>query len=276
MIDWNYHCIAAQYTFMYCISNIFSHGKNKDNFKYQHLYKISDLIRKCKIKEYKPTNFYNYLKEQSKKVKDRDKEDEIIPLCILSQKEEYYAYSRKIKDVMEKNIKKCNDNILSIADFSPLEMVIQSYMMELWRHKNFHETTPTTIYNVMDYFEKEDRDEHKVKKLLKETEDIKDTINKAMNEITSTDKNVGWNYGHIIKFGSKSKEIKLRTKPLDIIGYGDKTVYHMVFQSDFSKLNYWNTLFNVVIQQFMIYNVSDKHKDISKLKNKAIKRICLV
>ena len=48
----------------------------------------------------------------------------------------------------------------------------------------------------MDYFEKEDRDEHKVKK-IKETEDIKDTINKAMNEITSTDKNVGWNYGHI-------------------------------------------------------------------------------
>ena len=271
MVDWNYHCIRHAIYLMYCISNIFSHGKNKDNFKYQQLYAILNKIKECKIKDFKPTNFYTHLKEQSKKVRERHKPDRIIPLCILSTKEEYYAYSRKIKDVMEKNIKKCNDNILSIADFSPLEMVIQSYMMELWHQKNYHETTPTTIYNVIDYFEKEDRDEHKVKKLLKETEDIKDTINKAMNEITSTDKNVGWNYGHLIQFGSKSKEIKLRTKPLDIIGYGDKTVYHMVFQSDFSKLNYWSTLLDVLFQQFMIYNVSDKHKDISKFKNKAIK-----
>ena len=69
-----------------------------------------------------------------------------------------------------------------------------------------------------------------------------------------------WTY--IIKFG-KSKEIKLRTKPLDIIGYGDKTVYNY-FKVILVNMNYWNTLFNVVIQQFMIYNVSDKHKDISK------------
>jgi len=271
MVDWNYHCIRHAIYLMYCISNIFSHGKNKDAFKGQQLYAISNCIKRCKIKEKTPENFYKYLKEQKKKEQENSEPEHIIPLCILSKKDEYYSYSRKLKDIMEKNIKKCNDNLFSIADFSPLEMVMQSYMMELWRHKNYHETTPTTIYNVMDYFEKEERDEHKVEKLLKETEDIKDTINKAMNEITSTDKNVVWNYGHIIQFGSKSKEIKLRTKPLDIIGYGDKTVYHMVFQSDFSKLNYWSTLIDVLFQQFMIYNVSDKNKDISKFKNKAIK-----
>ena len=47
--------------------------KSEGQFQISTPIETNTKIRKCKIKEYKPTNFYNYLKEQSKKVKKRQR-----------------------------------------------------------------------------------------------------------------------------------------------------------------------------------------------------------
>ena len=58
---------------------------------------------------------------------------------------------------------------------------------------------------------------------------------------------------------------------MEIIGNSDTSVYHMIFQSDFNKLNYWDTLIKILLERFIIYNTSDKGKDVEKFKKKSIK-----
>ena len=275
MVDWNYHCIRRAIYIMYCIFNILR--KNKNSFKESQIKKVLYDISKLKITTRSPREFYEYLKNEQEKYKNsrhlsnKEKKDlfPYFPLCSLSHKKIYNSYARKIKTIMEKNQNEYKKDSLSIADFTPLQQVIQIYMIDIFQNLKYHQTTPTTIYNIIDYFEKED--DNKYTELLKETELIKETIDKAMNELLNNDKNIGWNIQHSIYFGSKTKDIKLRTRNMDIIGFSDTSVYHMVFQSDFNKLNYWDTLIEILLERFIIYNTSGKGKDIDKFKNKTIK-----
>jgi hypothetical protein len=143
-------------------------------------------------------------------------------------------------------------------------------MIDIFRNKNNLRTSPTEIYNIIDYFEKED--DNKITELLKETELIKETIDKVMNELLNNEKNIEWNIEHNIFFGGKTKDdIYLNIMNIPIIGFSDTTVYHMVFKSEINILNYWESLIEILLERFIIYNTSDKGKDINKFKNKKIK-----
>ena len=266
MVDWNYHCIRRAIYVMYCIFNILKN--NKDSFQKSQIKKVLNDISKLPIKQRSPREFYDYLKNEKEKYKNNLSDlFPYFPLCNLSHKQIFNSYSLKIKKIMLKNQTEYRKNPFSIANFTPIQQVLQYYMIDIVRNLNYHQTTPTTIYNIIDYFEKEN--DNKVTELLKETEFIKTTIDKAMNEFN--DKNIEWNIQHCIHFGGKIKDIKLRTRNMEIIGYSDTLVYHMVFKSDFNKLNYWDTLIEILLERFILYNTSDKGKDIEKFKNKKIK-----
>lgn len=290
MVDWNYHCVRRAIYIMYCIFNILKKFKikksqinkdsfHKDSFQKSQIKTVLDKISKLPIIQCSPGDFYIYLKNEQKKYnssrhcsnKEKEELDHFpyFPLCNLSHKKIYNSYALKIKKIMAKNQTEYKKNPLNIADFSPIQQVLQCYMIDIYQNKICHQTTPTTIYNIIDYFEKED--DNKITELLKETELIKATINTAMNEILNNQKNIEWNMQHQIHFGGKTEDIKLRTRKMEIIGNSDTLVYHMVFQSDFNKLNYWDTLIQILLERFILYNTSDKGKDIDKFKNKPIK-----
>ena len=279
MVDWNYHCIRRAIYIMYCIFNILRKNKNKISFKNSQINTVLDKISKLPIIQSSPREFYEYLKKEDEKYKgsrhcsNKEKEEldlfPYFPLCNLSDKKIYKSYALKIKKIMEKNQSEYKKDPFSIANFTPKEQVLQWYMIDIEKNLKYHQTTPTTIYNIIDYFEKED--DNKVTELLKETEFIKETIDKAMNELLNNEKNIKWNIEHSIYFGGKTKDIKLITRNMEIIGFSNTSVYHMVFQSDFNKLNYWDTLIEILLERFILYNTSDKGKDIDKFKNKTIK-----
>jgi hypothetical protein len=150
-------------------------------------------------------------------------------------------------------------------------------MIEIYSDKQFHQTTPLTIYNIIDYF-REVGDE-KEAELLKEASNINDVTKKVMNTILSSDSKINWNIFHNVYYNGdnnideckyKPDDIKIKKK-MDIIGWSDTTVYHMVFKSDFNSLNYWNTMIEILLERFIIYNTSNKGEDVKKFKNKAIK-----
>ena len=49
-----------------------------------------------------------------------------------------------------------------------------------------------------------------------------------------------------------------------------KNVYHIVIKTDFNKLNYWDTLIEILLERFIIRKPYDKGKDIDKFKDKRI------
>ena len=263
MVDWNYHCVRRAIYLMYALFTIYKKNKDKDSFNKSQLKVVLEKIKNLPIIKRSPKQFYSYLRTIC-----IDIQFEYFPLCDLSHKPIYKQYSTKIQNIMKGNQSKYKKNVLSLGELSPLEMVIQWYMIEIYKDTNYHQTTPTTIYNILDYFEKDE--DNKVTELLKEAETIKDTTTNAMNEILCSDSENDWNIWHNIKYGGASRDIKIK-KSMEIIGWSDTMVYHMIFKSDFNKLNYWDTMIELLLGRFMIYNTSDKGNDVEKFKNKPIK-----
>lgn len=263
VIDWEYHCIRRAIYLQYAIFNIFDKNKNNNNFKKSQLKVILDKISKLDIQKKSPYKFYNYLNSL-----DKLKEIEYLPLCKLSHKTIYKSYIGKIKSYIKNIIKKYNNNNLSIKNHNPVEAVLQWYIIELFRNKKYCETSPITIYNIIDNFEKEDNT--KLTELLRESELIKDTTTKALIEILNTDEYIKWNIEHIIRIGNEFSEFNIMNRNIPIIGFSNSVVYHLIFQTDYNKLNFWDTMIKIMIERFIIYNTGDKGKDVEKFKGKKI------
>jgi hypothetical protein len=262
IIDWEYHCIKRAIYLQYAVFNILKYKNN--NFEKSQISTILKNIYELKIKPYETKDFYLYLKSLGP-FNNLD----VIPTCKLSNKIIYKNYYEKISNIIEKNKDNCYKKPLSIKDMNPLEAVIQWYIIELYRHNKFCMTSPMTIYNIVNFFEKEE--DNKVVELLSQTTYIKNIIDKVMLQIYENDDKIKWNIEHIIKYNGKSQDIKLTLKDLPIIGYSNNYVYHMKFCSDFNKLNYCDIIIELILERFIINNPKNKGKDIDKFENKPIK-----
>ena len=269
MIDWGYHCIRRSIYYQYAIFSILKRKKNNNNFKGSQiktvLNNISGTMEDFPIVPKTPKQFYECLNSLG------DLEYlEYFPLCNFSHKKTVYRkIFKKIGEIMVKIQKDYNDDNFSLANQTPLEAVIQNYMIEIYKHKKYHETTPSTIYNIIDYFENED--ETKETKLLKEAENIKGITGKVMNEILKDNNDIEWNIEHMIKLKGNTRNLKILKPDYPIIGRDHDNVYHIVMKTDFNKLNYWEIMIEILMERFLIYNPSDKGKDIDKFAGKNIK-----
>ncbi len=269
LVDWNYHCIRRPIYLMYAIFDILEQNKNNSNFKLSQLKTILDKLNKLNIECFPPKQFYAVLNKT-----EIDNPLKEFPLCDLSYKSIYKSYCSQIKNIMESNKVRYRQDELSLGQLKPLHLVVQWYMIEIYSTLNYHQTTPTTLYNVFDYFSNPEFEENKVTELLTESGAIKETVDKVMHEIHSTDTDVKWNIEHQIHLdGGGAKEFddfKISKRHIEIIGFSEKSVYHMMFKSDFNQLNYWDTMIEILLDRFLIHNTTDKGKDIEKFKNKKI------
>lgn len=273
-IDWNYHCIRRAIYLQYAIFNIFKENKNNNNFKSSQLKIVLDKITDLNIKSYAPQKFYNYINNVDDFSKGTDKLQSCLPLCNLSHKPKYKTITRKFGTYIINNSKNYKKDNLSIENQRPIEAIIQWYCIELFTRRKYCETTPSTIYNIINHFEKEE--ETKLTQLMKESKIIKDTTKRAIRSILDNDKHVNWNIEHMIKFDGKSSDFDLWYNNIPIIGYGESNIYHIIFQTDYNQLNFWDTIIKIVIERFILYNVGDKGKDITKFKNKTIKTFLFI
>ena len=274
--DWTYHCIRRSIYLQYAIFNIFKENKNNNNFKKSQLKVILDKVSKLNIIPYAPTKFYNYINT----VDDFSEGEEhpylppCLPLCNLSHKAKYKKIISRFIKYIENNNKNYKKDNLSIEKQTPIEAIIQWYCIELFKQKKYCETTPSTIYNIINHFD--NNEESKITKLMKESLIIKETTTKALRKILNNDNNLEWNIEHMIIFDGKCSGFKLLYKNIPIIGWSKSFIYHIVFQTDFNQLNFWDTIIKIIVERFILHNVGDKGKDVNKFKNKNIKTFLFI
>jgi hypothetical protein len=264
-IDWEYHCVRRAIYLQYARFTVFEKNKDNNNFCKSQLKTVLDKISKLSVNPRLPNDFYGYLNQLTSETEMKE-----MPLCNMARKPIYNTYMHKIKKLIEKNITEYKKDYLSLCSQTPVEAVLQSYVIGLFIRKKYNQTTPTTIYNIIDNFEKDDST--KITELLRESEIIKNTMTTVMTELLNADNTVQWNIEHMIEMHGKCpEEFQIWNRDLPIIGFGEKTVYHFMFQSDFNGLNFWDTMIKVMIERFMLYNPADKGKDVEKFKDKQIK-----
>lgn len=242
IIDWNYHCIRRAIYLQYVYFDIWLKYTKKQTNQC-HLKNILDNICQLKIKEENPKDFYKYLDKISK-INDLD----YFPLCKLSSKPKYNEYCKKIKKIIEKIQNNYKNQPLSIIDLKPKEAIILHYMIQIFTRKRFANILPSTIYNIIDYFEECKQD---MLIFLQESKNIQKIVTDMMKKLNT---NIEWKIEPTIKLDIiEHKKFKIWTN-IPIIGYDDKNTYHLFFTTDLNQLNYWKTLIKILIERFIIYN----------------------
>jgi hypothetical protein len=246
IIDWEYHCIRNSVYYIYALFEIFKFNKNEELFKKSQLKVVLDKISRLKIQNKSPCDFYKYMKT----IKNEDLK--YIPLCNLSDKTIYKNYNKKITDIIIKIQNEYIKKPYNIGKLSPLEMTILVYLIDLFINKKYHTITPSTIYNIINSYD----NENEIQKLIEESLQIKKIMKKIIRKnILNNNENINWNIFHMLFFNGKSKDFKIY-KQFNIIGHDNYTTYHFVFQTDYNSLNYWDTQYKILLDRFLIRNVS--------------------
>mgnify|MGYP006128125283 FL=1 len=173
---------------------------------------------------------------------------ECFPLCDLSHKDIFQKNYKKLeKSIKTIQTKYKNDN-LSIGDLDSLESSILIYLLNVFKNKKYHNITPSTIYNIIDSFEKNNN----IKELIEESKNIKTIMENLMKNILNN-QHITWNIEHNINFNGKTKDLKLNNHFI-LIGYNENNIYHLIMQTDYNKLNYWDTIIKIILERFLIKN----------------------
>jgi hypothetical protein len=254
-VDWGYHCIKYQTFYFNVILNIINnkqHNLSKDN---SELFVILRVISNYTIKVLNVIEFYKFLnKYQYKKLP-------AFPLCKLSDKSEYIKYSTIIYKTMQKIQQHIKTN--TIDKLNVYESIILTYMIQIETSQKYADMTPMDIYNITDYFQKNSNKEQ-------------DLLNNISNVRTIIDgsglkehKNINWNIIKHIELNSNYKYFKISKMKFPIIGNNETDVIHIVLKSDINKLNFWDTMIQILLERFLIYNPK-LDNDKAKFKDKKI------
>ena len=250
IIDWDYHCIRHAVYYNYALFEIFKHNKDCDIFKKSQVKYVLDKISSLDITKTTPQKFYNYLKSFN-----IDENLSEFPLCDLSHKKIYQKYYKKLETIIKTIQTKYKNDNLSIGDLKPIESSILIYLIDVFMNKKFHNFTPSTIYNIIHSFEKNNN----IKELIEESKNMKSNMEILMKKILNNN-NIKWNIEHPINFNGKTDDLKLH-KRFTIIGHNENNTYHLVFQTDYNRLNYWDTIINLIMERFLIKNSKgNKHE----------------
>ena len=136
-------------------------------------------------------------------------------------------------------------------------------MIEIETNRKYAGITIVEIYNITDYFQKNN---NKEKILLNNIKNVKDIINKS--GITDY-QNMNWNIFKKIELDSKYDYFTVHKCQFPIIGNNDTDIIHIVLKSNISKLNFWDSMIEILLERFIIYNPKSE-EDKTKFENKKI------
>jgi hypothetical protein len=136
-------------------------------------------------------------------------------------------------------------------------------MIQIETSQKYADMTPMDLYNITDFFKK---DMNKEQQLLNNIQNIKDIITTSGFEKFE---NVKWNILKHIELDSKKDYFKISKLQFPIIGNNETDIIHIVLKSDISQLNYWDTMIEILLERFLIYNPKSK-EDNEKFRDKKI------
>jgi len=278
LVDWGYHCIKYQTFVFNFILNIRKYKEENFTNEQSHLFVILNKIKERKIKKIDVDEFWKYLHLYY--INGKDLPD--IPLCIFSDKSQYYKHSVIINKAIE-NIQ-TNISNDTLSKLSVYESIILTYLIELFIKKKYSNIYPLDIYNITELFHFSNK--NKEKDLLNNIQNIRTIIKKSK---IKDYENITWNIFKSIQFDGKkyNNELPFNIGKYDfpIIGYNETNIIHIILKSNVTELNFWDIMFQILLERFLIYNpkpkkeIPDKEKYIDnydRYKNKTINTFCFL
>jgi hypothetical protein len=255
LVDWGYHCIKYHTFYYNVILNIITNKQKNLSIENSQLFVKLNIISKLRVKEHNVNAFYKFLS------KYQYKELPYFPLCKLSDKPEYKRYCDIIENSMKNVQQKIKNN--KIDELNVYESIILTYMIQIETKKQYAEMSPMDIYNITDFFQ---TNTNKEQELLNNIANTRNIINKSG---IKDYQNINWNIFKRIELDSKYDYFKISKLQFPIIGNNETDIIHIVLKSNISQLNFWDTMIEVLLERFLIYNPKSP-EDKSKFKDKKI------
>lgn len=222
----------------------------------------------------------------------------------------YYKYKdiiiNFIKKIQIKIKKALKENIF--PKLCPMECVIFLHILTIWQHGRFTDVPIMDVYNTIYYYDEvfylTDKKHSGTFKCICDKMFVENKSNKSNMNIDNSaiTKSIINHYDKTLKINGifeeiekylarkcKNEKFKFNIfhninmhvpnyykdgtrigKMFDIIAYSDRYVVNFVLKPQFNKLNFNETLINLITDQYIISNCSAKGNDINKFKNKEI------
>jgi hypothetical protein len=269
-VDWGYHCIKYNLYFYKVILSIVNNKETNSDFEKSQLNIVLKKLSKISIQDKKPKFFYIFLnKHQYCKKKCCKNGLTEFPLCNLSDKSKYEEYTNIIKKKMEKIQKYIIKN--KLHKLKIFDSIILIYMIQLYQNLKYTDMNPVELYNITHFFQK---NEGKEKELLDSINNI-DTI--IENTLIQKNKNINWNIFKHIKLEANNEDFIVNKLKYPILGNTKTQIYHIMLKSDITTLNCWDTMIDVLLERFLIYNPNtDNEENIKKYQGKKINTLIFI
>lgn len=248
-VDWGYHCIKYQTFYYNVILNIISNKQTNLSKKNSQLFVKLRILSQYSIQNLNVKEYYNFLSQY------QYKQLPAFPLCKISDNHEWKTYH----SIIYETIKRIQNHIKinTIHKLNVYESIILTYMIQIETNQKYADMNPMDIYNITDYFQK---NSNKEQDLLNNISNVRTIINSSgIKEY----RNINWNIFKHIELDSKYTYFKINKLQFPIIGNNNTDIIHIVLKSDINKLNFWDTMIEVLLERFLIYNpksVDDKVK----------------
>ena len=139
-------------------------------------------------------------------------------------------------------------------------------MICIQRYKNNTPITINQLYNIINNISNRDIKTHC---FYKSVFDIKNVCSDLMNDIENTYGKLKWNIEHSIYYEGKTNNFTLKKPESELIGHNDTYVVDVMLKTAFSELNYFETMKEILLNRFVLYNPDEK-KASSKNKTRFI------
>ena len=272
-IDWKYFCIRKSVAYNYILFQIVKYILNnhkKHNKKDCQIIVVLNKISKLEIIKHTPKDFYNILRECTRKKIDLP----YLPLCNRDGLDVYKRYSsiiaENIEELKEQCERKCVD---SLNELDVYKMFLLEYCISIYKHKNLTDIQPCNVYDITHFVESANTS---IELATLEESDIRKQTCDCINFIKLQSKSyIKWNIEKYITYNGKNDNFTIYKPDYNFIGFDDECVYHIVFQTSLNGLNLWESILSVIMERFLIYN-SKSEKDKLKYENKTIKTFFIV
>ena len=312
IIDWGHHIIRRcvfEYCLLYNISKI-SNKTTNDSCKGNQFIAMLNKFKDKEIKSFKYKDYLKKLEEIYKDncVKEKDKQCNEIPLLQFTDDNNIYKrYEVIIIKIIEKIQEKIK-NSKALPKLCAIEIIILYHCLEVIKCGYLTEITIFDIYNIVYYYDEcsneiDEKHQNNYKCLCKteftsnnnnesnKYQDIRKSIIKHYEKTKQVDETFtnftcicNEKYHNVSRFHFVWKSIlinkieqnnfKIYSK-YDIIGYSNDYTIYFKIQPSLNKLNYNEIIFNIILNVFLIGNLSEEYESNSNYSNKKIV-VCLL
>ena len=205
----------------------------------------------------------------------RKMREDTIDYFLINYDNKYYeGFANSIRTIfksIQEKLEYHDYNDIDSLEFQEKEYICLAYMICIQRYRNKTPITINQLYNIINNISNRDI---KTQCFYKSVFDIKKVSSDLMNDIEITYGKLKWNIEHSTYYEGKTETFLLKKPESEIIGHNDKYVVDVMLKTTFSELNYFETMKEILLNRFVLYNPMDK--DIPRFFGKKIVTYILI